>query len=166
MNNIVIKILVVVLGISAYFNVSMYFDQKQIDNQIELLNQQIEQLEELNDLLIDNQIDPDACLKINEIVITVVNEEEDVNVSVTHCTNELLLGDVLDELQEDMEIVYDPNYSRDYIYGRLVHSFYGMSKEYEDYYAITVDGVYATTGIDFIEISSGSEYTFTLTRWG
>lgn len=164
MKNLLTKILVIALGLSLYVNVDTYFAQKQQQEKIELLESVIDDLEELN----ASQSDPDSniCTKLYEINITVINDHEDRNTTISHCTNELYLGDVLDELQDEMMVVYDPNYSKDYIYGRLVHSFYGMSKEFEEYYAITVDGVYASTGIDFIEISDGSEYTFTLTRWG
>lgn len=165
MKDIMIKVIVVLFGVSLYFNISSFLDQQKMDDQLNRLEEQNQQLEALNEQLSENQTAADSCTKLYTISIVVINENEDFSQSVTHCTNEVLLGDVLDELQVTLSIVYDPNYSRDYIYGRMVHSFYEMGKDFEEYYAITVDGDYAPTGIDFIEIEDGREYTFTLTRW-
>ena len=165
MKGIMIKVIVVLFGVSAYFNVSMYFDQQKLNDQVQRLEAQTEQLEELNEQLENYQSEKNACNKLRVISIVVVNENEDLNETVVHCTNEVLLGDAMDELQEEMSIVYDPKYSKDYIYGRMIISFYDIEIEFEEYYAITIDNIYAPAGIDLIEIEDGSEYAFTLTRW-
>lgn len=175
MKHIMIKVLVVVIGVLAYTTISLAIDSNRQEDEMLRLQNTIEDLEELQGQLEqqvmnlqtenDEDIVIDTCLKLYEIAIKVVNENEDFNQTVMHCTNESTLGDALDELVEDMSIVYDPNYTKDYIYGRMVHSFYGFGKEYEEYYAITIDDEYAGFGIDFIVIDDGVEYSFTLTRW-
>ena len=171
------KLLVVVLGISVYYNVSLLIDQNRLNDEITQIENQVEDLLVLNDELVDqieNGTQEDAsqnddsettCLKLYEITITVINEVEEFESSTTHCTNETTLGGALDEIAVPLSVVFDPRYSKDYVYGRLVHSFYGFSKEEMEYYAITVDGVYASYGVDLLELIDGAEYTFTLTGW-
>jgi len=154
-----IKLLVVLIGVSAYFNVSSFVTNNQLDKKIKVLENTITQLEQ------QQTTDGDSCNKLHEITIVVINENIDFNNSVELCTNEVFLGDVLDEVQDDMQVVYDPNFDKDYVYGRLVHSFYGQSKEFEEYYEITIDGIRSGFGIDFVEIEDGVSYEFTLVRW-
>jgi hypothetical protein len=106
-----------------------------------------------------------SCNKVYEISIRVVVEKDDLDVLIIHCTNKSTLGDALDELVSEMEIVFDPNFSKDYIYGRMVHSFYGVGKVFEEYYEINIDGERADYGVDFITLESDTEYSFTLVRW-
>lgn len=175
MKNIVIKVFVAVIGVLTYTSISMMIDSNQQEDEIARLENTIEDLETLQEQLQEQIINlqqensedvvVDSCLKLYEITVTVVNENEDYNESVLHCTNESTLGDALDEMADDLSIVYDPNYTKDYIYGRLVHSFYGFSKDFEEYYAITIDDEYAGYGIDYINLEDGVVYAFTLTGW-
>jgi len=154
-----IKVLVVLLGIAAYFNVTQFIDNQQLQKHNTLLQETIVELEK-------QQLDSnDTCQKLYEITIVVTNNHEDFNQSYVHCTNAIYLGDALDEIQEELQVVYDPNYDRDYVYGRMVHSFYGFSKDFEEYYEISIDGEYASVGLDFIEIENDTSYGFTLVRW-
>ena len=173
MRDIMMKVLIVVLGVSIYFNVSMLIDQNKLNEELEQVENRVEDLLALQDELTDQLYDGgqiedqenDTCLKLYEITITVVNEVEDFTSSTTHCTNAATLGDALDELEVPLGVVYDPRYSKDYVYGRLVHSFYGFSKEEMEYYAIRIDGVYAPHGVDLLDLVDGVEYSFTLTGW-
>lgn len=191
MKDIMIKVVVVFFALSVYFNVQLIIDSNNKDLNITNLDNSIENLETLNDSLItqigdlqdrikelenqdttipedDTPIDDevvDSCLKLYEITITVINEGESFDQSVVHCTNEAVLGDALDEMIDNLSIVYDPRYSKDYVYGRLVHSFYGFGKDMDEYYAIYINGEYAEYGIDFLQLVEGNEYEFILTRW-
>ncbi len=159
MKNNVIKILVVIIAALAYFNVSQYFEVKTLNEQNALLQQSITDLENL-------QVEDDeTCNKLNEITIQVISSSDDVDQSFIHCTNKVYLGDALDEIVDDLQVVYNPNFDKDYVYGRLVHSFYGLDKEFEEYYEITINGTRATVGVDFVEIEDGYSYEFTLVRW-
>jgi predicted patatin/cPLA2 family phospholipase len=154
-----IKVLVVLLGVAAYFNVTQFIDIQQLKDHNTLLQETIVELEK-------QQLDEtDTCQKLHEITIVVTNSHEDFSQSYVHCTNAIYLGDALDEIQNELQVVYDPNYNRDYVYGRMVHSFYGFSKDFEEYYEISINGEYATVGLDFIEIDDNISYGFTLVRW-
>ena len=158
MKNIMIKLLVVVLGVSLYFNVSSILDNQRLEADIDKLNETITALE-------NQEVSEDSCNKLREITIVVNVEKEDFSQSYTHCTNKVYLGDALDEIIEELEVVYNPNYSKDYVYGRMIHSFYGFSKVYEEYYEITINGERSSHGIDFVEIEDDTSYEFTLVRW-
>ncbi len=164
MKNNVIKGLVLILALSIYFNVSQIFEIKTLNDNLTLLQENIEDLEEL----INNQEDDvvDSCSKLYEVTIRVISEDDDIDTSYTHCTNKAFLGDAIDEVKDDLQVFYDPAYSRDYIYGRMIVSFYSLTKDFEEYYQITENGVYATTGVDFVQLVDGSTYEFTLVRWG
>ena len=175
MKNIMIKVFVVVIGLLAYTSISFMIDANRQDEEIARLKNTIVDLEELHEQLEQDILDLEngnleneevaGCLKLYEITINIKNENEDFNQTVTHCTNESTLGDALDEMIVELSIIYDPNYTKDYIYGRMVHSFHGFGKDFEEYYAITIDEEYAGYGIDFIVLEDGIEYGFTLTRW-
>ncbi len=168
MKNHVIKALVVILGISVYFNVSNILEVKTLNHNQTLLQETIDGLEQkLEDLeeQIENQedIEIDTCSKLYEVTIQVISEDDDFDTSYTHCTNKVLLGDALDEVSEELQIEFSARHDQ---YGRMVNSFYGIDKVYEEYFAIYVNGVYSPVGLDFVEIKDGGSYEFTLTRWG
>lgn len=163
MKNVVIKIVVIFLAISVYFNISQLFEIKTLNERNETLQESIIQLENLrND---EDELIDDSCDKLYEIVVQVISEDDDFNQSITICTNKVYLGDALDEISDELELVYDPNYSKDYIYGRMIVSLYGISKTYEEYFKITINSVYSNTGLDFIEVEDGSSYEFALVGW-
>lgn len=157
MKEIMIKIVVILLGISLYFNVSQFYTNQSLETKNDQLNEVIDSLDDISP--------DDQCQKVYEITIQVIVEKDDINQTVVHCTNQVTLGDALDELIDEMEVVYDPNFSKDYIYGRLVHSFYGVSKVFEEYYEISIENDRADFGVDYIELSDDTTYTFTLVRW-
>ena len=174
MKNIVIKGLVIILALSVYFNVSQIFQMKTLNNTQDALQENITNLEELQQDLLDqienlsNQEvidDTETCNKLYEITIQVVSLGDDFDQSYVHCTNKVYLGDALDEMITELEVFYDPSYSKDYLYGRLVVSFYGLTKEFEEYYEITINGTRAEVGLDYIEIEDATSYEFTLVRW-
>lgn len=179
MRNMVIKGLVLALTVSLYFNVTQIIETKRLQDKETLLQETIDNLEknqdnmqsQIDDLIaqIENDTEEDividTCNKLYEIEIVVISESDDLNESLTHCTNEIYLGDALDELTEDLELIYDSRYDKDYIYGRLATSFYGVSAEYGEFYQITVDTLYSTLGLDFVVLQEGSTYQFTLVRW-
>lgn len=168
MKNHVIKVLVVLLGISVYFNVSNIYEIQTLNHKQTLLEETIasleKQLEELEEQ-IENQeeIEVDTCNKLYEITIQIVSTDDDVDTSYTHCTNKALLGEALEEVQEELDIEFTTPHPQ---YGRMLFSIYGIDKVYEEYFAITINGVYSDRGLDFVEIEDGSSYEFTLTRWG
>jgi len=159
MKNLMIKIIVVVLAISAYFNISQFINIRTLHDRNETLEGVITDLEN-----IDNS-DDETCNKLYDITIQVVSEDDNLNHSISHCTNKVYLGDALDEISDDMGLGYDPRYSKDYIYGRLIVSLYGVTSEYEEYFQITINDEYANTGIDYIELVDNYSYEFTLVRW-
>ena len=163
MKNIMIKIVVILLATSVYFNVSQLYEMKTLNERNEILEESITQLENLQNN--DDSLDEDSCNKLYEIIVQVVSEEDDFEESINVCTNKVYLGDVLDEIGDDIQLVYDPNYSKDYIYGRMIVSVYGISKTYEEYFQITINSVYSNYGLDLIEIEDESSYEFTLVRW-
>ena len=173
MKNLVIKGLVLVLAIAVYFNVSQIFTNKtlnennqvlqeninDLENQMDSLQDQIDSLQENEDIVVD------TCNKLYEIVIKVKSDNDDLDNSYTHCTNKAYLGDAMDEIADELDIVFDPRYSKEYIYGRMIVSFYSVTAEFEEYYQITINGEYAQSGIDFIQLEDGVSYEFTLVRW-
>jgi len=163
MKNIMIKIVVVLLATSIYFNVSQLFEMKTLNERNDTLQESITQLENLQ----NSEDDPveDSCNKLYEITIRVVSEDDDFDQSIIVCTNKVYLGDALDEISDELELQYDPNYSKDYIYGRMIVSVYGISKTYEEYFQITINSVYSNYGIDLVEIEDDYSYEFTLVRW-
>lgn len=181
MKNMVIKGLVLLLGVSSYFAITEAITIKQLEQRQQTLEQNIQDLEDLQQALEDQITDlqtntedlvdeeeiivEDTCLKLHEITIRVVSVDDQLDQSYTHCTNEAYLGDTIDEVIEELQVVYDPRYDKDYVYGRLVVSFYGVSIEYEEYFQITIDGVYSNYGLDYIEIEDETSYEFTVTGW-
>lgn len=165
MKNIVVKVLVIILSVSVYFNISSFYNNRNLENEIGNLENEISNLEAtINDF--DNVVPSnDTCDKLYEITLTVIVEKDDLVESVIHCTNKAYLGDALDELVDEMQIVYDPLYSKDYAMGRYVHSFYGVSKVFEEYYEININGVRASYGVDLTELEDEAVYEFTLVRW-
>lgn len=169
MKNHVIKALVVVLGLSLYFNVSQIFEIQTLENNQELLQENIEKLEtridELTDQLNNHEEDDiiDTCNKLYEITIQIISTDDEVDTSYTHCTNKALLGEALEEVETDLEVVFTTPHPQ---YGRMLFSIYGIDKVYEEYFAITINGVYSDRGLDFVQLEDGSSYEFTLTRWG
>ena len=165
MKNIMIKIVVVLLATSVYFNVSQIFEMKTLNERNETLQESIAQLEELqneeNTNLENDETIEDSCNKLYEITVQVVSEDDDFDQSIIVCTNKVYLGDALDEISEDLELQYDPNYSKDYVYGRMIVSVYGISKNYEEYFAITINSIYSNVGLDYIEIEDDYSYAFT-----
>ncbi|AIO17924.1 hypothetical protein KQ51_00020 [Candidatus Izimaplasma bacterium HR1] len=173
MKNMVIKGLVLVMAFSAYFNVSQILKIKtlnennqvlqenisDLEDQLEILEQQIIDLEEDEDVVID------TCNKLYEIVIKIKSQSDDLDNTYTHCTNKAYLGDALDEVADELGIVHDPRYDKEYIYGRMIISFYSVQVTFEEYYQITINGEYAQFGIDLIELEDGNNYEFTLVRW-
>lgn len=169
MRNMVIKGLVLVLSISVYFNVSQFFEQKTLNDRQELQQETIEllegQIDNLNNQIV-NQVpsdEIDTCSKLNEITIDII--DDDFSQSYTHCTNKVILGDALDEITDILNIEFDPRYDKDYMYGRLVVSFYNHDIEYGEYFQILVNDVYATDGIDSIILTDGSTYEFSIVGW-
>lgn len=164
MKNHVIKILVIILGISVYFNVSQILEIKTLNNSQTLLQETIDGLEAKVDELSENQdnINVETCNKLYEITIQVVSTDDDFDTSYTHCTNKALLGEALDEIETELQIEYGPRHD---LYGRMVTAFYGIEKVNEEYFAIYVNGVYSQVGLDFVELRDGMSYEFILTRW-
>lgn len=170
--NIVIKILVVVLSISLYFNVSQIITNKELQKNETVLQDLISDLEDkqdqmqsqIDDLLDGNQVD-ETCNKLFDIVIVVVSASDNLNKSVNLCTNEPYLGDAIDEIQEELDLEYDPRYDKDYVYGRMAVSFYGVTAEVGEYFQITINGEYSNYGIDKVLIEDETNYEFTLVVW-
>lgn len=168
MKGLMIKGLVIILGVSLYFNVASLYQNNRLEEDKQRMENQLADLEELMANLEEEDIaltEENQCQKLYEITISVISTDDDVNETYDHCTNELYLGDALDEIKDELEIVYDPNFDKDYIYGRFVVSFYGLSKEFEEFYEITIDGEKAVNGIDYIMIEDESVYSFTLKGW-
>lgn len=171
MRNMVIKGLVVVLSLSIYFNVSQFLDTKTLQDKQVVQEELITSLENQTDTLeaiirnLEEEAteEVDSCLKLNEITITIV--DNDFNQSYVHCTNKVVLGDALDELVDVLHIEFDPRYDKDYVYGRLVVSFYNHGIVYGEYYKILIDGEYASFGIDYIDIVDETVYSFELVGW-
>ncbi len=167
--SIVIKVLVLVLTVTMYFNVSNLIQINRLKNNEEVLQDTIDGLEsQIDDLT--NQINngetiTDTCNKLYEIEIVVISESDDLNQAITHCTNESYLGNAVDEIDDEIQLVYDSRYDKEYIYGRMATSFYGVTAGYGEFYQITINTVYSTLGIDFIVLEDGSTYQFTLVRW-
>lgn len=163
MKNLMIKIVVILLATSVYFNVTQLFEMRALEDRNETLQESITELENLQ-LNEDNTVE-DSCNKLYEITIQVISVDDDFDQSIIVCTNQAFLGDALDEISDDIQLQYDPNYSKDYIYGRMIISVYGIQKTYEEYFEITIDDVYSNYGLDLIEIEDEVSYEFTLVRW-
>lgn len=179
--NVVIKILVLVITISAYFNVSQLINNDKLDQKNQTLESTIDNLVE-NQESMQNQIDTltdqlntpgddsgdlvgDDCNKLFDIVLVVISEDDNLNETVNHCTNEPYLGDALDEVSDELELFFDPRYSKEYVYGRMAISFYGVTAQPGEYFQITVEGVYSPVGLDYTELSDNTSYEFTLVGW-
>lgn len=174
MRNMVIKGVVLVLAASMYFNITQWINIDTLEKNQEVQEELITSLEQQhNDLeaiiknLQEEASEPeevvDTCLKLNEVTITIVDDSFEQ--SYVHCTNKVVLGDALDELIDILNIEYDPRYDKEYMYGRMVVSFYNHGVEYGQYYAIYENDVYASSGIDFLVIEDGYIYTFELMGW-
>ena len=174
MRNMVIKGLVLVLAASVYFNITQFMNNNTLQDNQEVHEELITSLEKQHDDLeaiiknlqeeaLDTEEVIDTCLKLNEITITIVDDEFEQ--SYVHCTNKVILGDALDELVDILNIEYDPRYDKDYMYGRMVVSFYNHPVEYGEYYAIYENDVYASFGIDKLEITDETIYSFKLVGW-
>jgi|LGOV01.1.fsa_nt_gb uncharacterized membrane protein len=163
MKNIMIKVIVVLLALSVYFNVSQLLEMKTLNERNTTLQESITQLENLQEN--EDDTDENSCNKLYEITVQFVSEDDDFDQSITVCTNKVYLGDALDEISDEIQLEYDPNYNKEYIYGRMIVSAYGIDKEYEEYFAITINSVYSNFGLDLIEIEDDNSYEFTLVRW-
>lgn len=163
MKNVMIKIVVILLATSVYFNVSQLFEMKTLDERNKTLQESITQLENIRNN--EDDIDEDSCNKLYEITLQVISHDDDFDRSIIVCTNKVYLGDALDEISEELDLIYDPRYSKDYIYGRTIAEIYGIGKTYEEYFMLTIDSVYSQVGLDQLEIVDTYSYEFTLVRW-
>lgn len=95
----------------------------------------------------------------------ITNEVGQISFKVIFKDDELVIDDIIkffendnlfDLLNDKYELVYDEN-----IYGHTIYSINGYATDFTtDYFSIMINGTYATTGIDGIELIDGEVIEF------